>query len=211
MIRPVRVACRTAVAGMLLLALACPYAQGEDGVWGAGRGVYVGIFGGAGTQNVDGVTQSGTALFPAASGGPLLVNATANPGGRAVGLAGLHVGYEWSGAGSRSEGGGWALLPAAEFEGFYLGGTQRARVHAKDARFSARRLQDVHQRPNRGRLAGAVRAEQRKYTSWPDGKADVADGLDAPVAAGQVRDINRGIHWFLTSMHVGWRRAPRSC
>jgi opacity protein-like surface antigen len=116
------------LAGIVLLALACSQAEGQDGAWPAGRGTYVGVFGGAGIQDIDSVAQIGTAFYPPAEGGPLYVNAVADPGSRVVGIAGLHVGHEWCGSCLGCAGRSWTLLPAAEFEGFYLTSTQRADV-----------------------------------------------------------------------------------
>jgi opacity protein-like surface antigen len=93
-----------------------------------GRGAYVSIFGGVGSFNTNNVTQVGTALIPDNLGGPLGVSAGGTGDTKAFGLGGLSIGYEgegwWLGDGD------WALLPAVEIEGMYLGGTQSATVSA---------------------------------------------------------------------------------
>lgn len=109
-----------------LLALSGSPAIADDCQCPAGRGTYVGIFGGGGSGSVDTVTQSGTALLPDAAGGPLAVSAAGNGDSHGVGLVGVHIGHEWAGRSLGSD--GWRLLPAFEFEGFYLGGTQRANI-----------------------------------------------------------------------------------
>jgi opacity protein-like surface antigen len=126
MLRFVRRLCTQGLAATLLLALPCFGARAEDGAGPEGRGTYLGIFGGAGASRIDHVNQSGTALFPDSRGGPLAVNAVGDSGYRAEGIVGGHIGYEWSGCWLGREGSCWGVLPAAELEGYYLGGSQRA-------------------------------------------------------------------------------------
>ncbi|MBL8799519.1 MAG: outer membrane beta-barrel protein, partial [Planctomycetia bacterium] len=52
--------------------------------------------------------------------------AQGNGDGHGVGIVGLHIGREFSGRWLGDS--GWALLPAAEFEGFYFAGTANATV-----------------------------------------------------------------------------------
>lgn len=122
----VRRLCKS-VAAFSVLALMCANALGQDAAWPDGRGTYVGVFGGGGGTSVNSITQTGTALYPDARGGPLPVNAVGSGDDLGVGIVGVHIGREGSGRWIGSE--GWALLPAAEFEGFYMGGTQRADVN----------------------------------------------------------------------------------
>ena len=97
---------RPALAGILALALLCSRAPAQDG-----RGIYVGVFGGGGCATIGSVTQLGNALFAPRDGGPLAVHATGGSGTHGFGVAGLHIGHEWSG---NAEPGGWGLLPACE-------------------------------------------------------------------------------------------------
>ena len=90
-------------------------------------GFYVGAFGGGGNTTNNSATQTGTAFFPAASGGPLAVNAHGNTNSDSAGIGGLHAGYEWLGFFFGQENSRWNLVPAAELEGYYLGTTLRAR------------------------------------------------------------------------------------
>lgn len=115
-----------AVCGLVVIALVsttCANAQAPES-----RGAYVAAFGGGGGFHINNVNQNGTALFPPSKGGPLLVDAGGEADSQPVGIVGLQIGRQGSGFGLGMDGSGWALLPAAEFEGFYLGGTQHARV-----------------------------------------------------------------------------------
>lgn len=114
------------LAAISLLALMCANALGDDGACPDSRGTYVGVFGGGGASYVNSINQVGTAFFLPAAGGPLFVNAVGGGNSQGVGIVGMHIGREGSGRSLGAE--GWALLPAAEFEGFYMGGTQRANV-----------------------------------------------------------------------------------
>jgi opacity protein-like surface antigen len=124
---------RPGFAAILSLALACSSALADDPCEcrPAGRGIYMGVFGGGGGSSINSVSQIGTALFPESDGGPLDVHATGSSRDRAVGLVGLQIGHEWSGGWGQS---GWELLPAAELEGFYFTGTQRALLDNSNAR-----------------------------------------------------------------------------
>jgi len=117
--------CRPVLAGISLLAL-IQCSRGDDGVGTEGRGIYVGVFGGGGSNSIPHVSQVGNALFPPERGGPLAVDAVGGSGSRGVGLVGLQIGREWSGCSLGSTCSGWNLLPAAEMEAYYLAGTQRA-------------------------------------------------------------------------------------
>jgi opacity protein-like surface antigen len=125
------------LAGILAIGLLCSSALADDGCGcgcgcaPAGRGIYVGVFGGGGVSSISNVTQLGNALFPPSAGGPLDVHATGSSGNQGVGLVGLQIGYESSG---NAEAGCWGLLPAFEMEGFYLTGTQHATVDNPTAR-----------------------------------------------------------------------------
>lgn len=81
------------------------------------RGAYFSLFGGWAAGNNSTANQLGTVFIPAASGGPLSVDATGRAKTDGVGFVGAQLGYQWS-YGSR-------LLPALEIEGLYLPGTQQ--------------------------------------------------------------------------------------
>ncbi|TAJ98268.1 MAG: hypothetical protein EPO41_00015 [Reyranella sp.] len=85
----------------------------------SGQGFYVGLFGGAGTASSMSARQEGGFYLP----GPLKtrvgVDAQGQTGGEPVGVLGLQAGYEWKRqAFGQTE---WALKPAAELEGIYIG------------------------------------------------------------------------------------------
>jgi opacity protein-like surface antigen len=106
------------------------------------RGLYLGIFGGGGNSTNNNVTQNGTALYSTAKGGPLVVNAQGTPNSNSTGIGGLHVGYEWAGWLMGKEGERWGLLPAAEFEGYYLGTTQNVQMLNPSARIPEHTFSD---------------------------------------------------------------------
>ena len=94
-----------------------------------GRGVYVGVFGGAGFSTATDVTQLGTVFFIEAVGGPLAVNAPGRTDSGSVWFGGGQIGYEWSY--------GSMVLPAFEIEGFYLAtGTRRATLPNPNVRIA---------------------------------------------------------------------------
>jgi opacity protein-like surface antigen len=154
--------CSPEIAGILLLALACSSALADDdcGCTPEGRGTYVGVFGGGGCSSINDVSQVGTALFPDSRGGPLAVNATGSSGNHGAGLVGLQIGHEWS---AGSAGGGWALLPAVEFEGYYLGGTQGADLINPTTRLPEHRFEDSFPMDNAVFLTNVVVSLQTPY------------------------------------------------
>ena len=83
------------------------------------RGFYTGVFAGGAVSDNDEIVQSGTAfIIP-----PLDVRATGAAKSNTGFMVGLNVGYEWPGwrLGGDPR---WALLPALEFEGYYLSADQ---------------------------------------------------------------------------------------
>jgi opacity protein-like surface antigen len=86
---------------------------------GNARGFFTEIFGGVGGSTNGTIVQSGTAFLNP----PLNVQATGSADPHAAYLAGGGIGYEWEGfrLGNNPK---WALLPAVEFEGYYLGTRQ---------------------------------------------------------------------------------------
>jgi opacity protein-like surface antigen len=92
---------------------------------GGARGTYVGIFGGGGGSSSADATQNGTALYKVGGKpdglGPLTVIADGSTGSQGTWISGLHLGHEWSPSGTADN--AWGLLPAVEFEAYYLGTT----------------------------------------------------------------------------------------
>ena len=89
-----------------------------------GRGIYLGLFGGGGSSTSTSVRQTGSVLVNP----PLPVDARGNAGSTGVAVGGAHLGYEW---GDLSLGeSGWALRPAAEIEGYYLGNNLSAQLYS---------------------------------------------------------------------------------
>jgi hypothetical protein len=58
-------------------------------------------------------------------------------------------------------------------------------VEAEDLRAPGRRAQQAEQRADRGRLAGAVRAEEPEHVTGRDAERDLLDAAGALVALGQ--------------------------
>lgn len=83
---------------------------------------YVGFFGGGGSTSHFDVSQFGTAFYFEASGGPLAVNAFGDTNSRSTWLAGVQVGYQAPAILLHAQS-QWAVVPAMELEGYYLGKT----------------------------------------------------------------------------------------
>src|SRR5436190_14069707 len=115
---------RAALAALPMLALVCSNVRGQEYDGSPGRGFYVGVFGGGGGSSNVNVTQTGYALYPTGGPpdglGPLYVNAPGTTSSKGAGLVGVQVGQEWAGWWLGSEGNGWGVLPAFEFEAYYL-------------------------------------------------------------------------------------------
>ncbi|MDO8972389.1 hypothetical protein [Reyranella sp.] len=82
-------------------------------------GVYIGVFGGAGTASSMSARQEGGFYLPGPLNTRVGVDAQGKTGGEPVGVLGLQAGYE----GKRQTFGPseWSLKPAAELEGLYIG------------------------------------------------------------------------------------------
>jgi opacity protein-like surface antigen len=84
---------------------------------------YVGAFGGgASAKNFD-INQYGTALFPEDVGGPLAVNAFGGSDHPSKGFIGAQVGYQGMAIFLNPNNPSWAIAPAAELEGLFIGNT----------------------------------------------------------------------------------------
>lgn len=150
--------CKPGLAGILLLALCSTGALAADVSGGTpARGVYVGLFGGGGVGSTGSITQSGTAFFTEAEGGPLSVQAKGRSDNSSVGLVGLQVGHEWSY--------GSSLMPALEVEGFYLAGKQRATLNNPTDRLSEHTFADTFPMNNAVLLANVVLSFPTSYQS----------------------------------------------
>ncbi|QSR89286.1 hypothetical protein IT6_03105 [Methylacidiphilum caldifontis] len=86
-----------------------------------GRGLYIDLAAGGGVVSNNSIVQSGTAFLPASRGGPLGVLAVGSPNNHTTSLGGLGFGYEWDGWRLGGPESLWAILPAVEFNGYYLG------------------------------------------------------------------------------------------
>ena len=83
------------------------------------QGFYVGVFGGAGSASSMSARQEGGFYLPGPLNRRVGVDAQGKTGGEPVGVLGLQAGYEWKPQTfGQSE---WALKPAAELEGIYIG------------------------------------------------------------------------------------------
>lgn len=81
--------------------------------------IYVGGFGGATYSNSTRLTQTGTAFFSDAAGGPLAVNARAHSRKNSTGFGGAQIGYEWTQCSLHMGCSNWSLTPAAEVEAYF--------------------------------------------------------------------------------------------
>jgi len=182
----------------LLLALSCSGALADDGCGCAppGRGIYVGVFGGGGCSSISNVTQLGNALFLPSAGGPLDVHASGSSDNRGVGLVGLQIGHEWSGG---SEGYGWGLLPAVEFEGYYLAGTQRADLDNPGTRLGEHEFVDTFPMDNAVFLTNVVLSFQtpsKALTPYIGGGIGAACISISGADSSQVNPPEAGVNHF---------------
>jgi opacity protein-like surface antigen len=152
MFQPLRRVLRPELAGILILIASCCTVQAQGHGGPMGRGMYAGVFGGAGSSNIDSIDQMGTAYFTEAEGGPLSVNAVGSSTD-GVGLVGMQIGHEWT---SGAPEGSWGLLPAVEFEGMYLAGTQSAQLNNDTDRLPAHVFDDAFPMDNFALLANTV-------------------------------------------------------
>ncbi len=147
--------CKLGLASILLPALSSTALAGDIGGGTPARGVYVGLFGGGGSGSTGSITQSETAFFTEAAGGPLSVRANGRSDSSGVGLVGLQVGHEWS-YGSN-------LMPALEIEGFYLAGKQRAALNNPTNRLPEHKFDDTFPMNNAVLLANVVLSFPTSY------------------------------------------------
>lgn len=84
------------------------------------EGMYAGVFGGVGAATATSLQQRGAVILPAGQPLSLLpINAQGSTSSStSVALGGAQLGYEWSGLKLGSD---WAMRPAAELEGIYIG------------------------------------------------------------------------------------------
>lgn len=81
------------------------------------EGVYLGVFGGVGTSLATSLQQRGEVHITERVSLP--IDAVGSTSNTSVGLGGMQLGYEWGPW--RTDGGAWALKPAVELEGIYIG------------------------------------------------------------------------------------------
>ena len=115
--------------------------------------MYAGVFGGGGSSNINSIDQMGTVYFIEAQGGPLSVNAVGSSSTDGAALFGMQIGHEWT---SGAPEGSWGLLPAVEFEGLYLTGTQSAQLNNGNVRLAEQVFDDSFPMDNFALLANAV-------------------------------------------------------
>jgi hypothetical protein len=81
---------------------------------------YIGVFGGGGAVTRTDVSQFGTAFFIEGEGGPLAVDSFGTAGSSGMGMVGGHIGIAWP----TIMGAFFPVTPAAELEGYYIGGVE---------------------------------------------------------------------------------------
>lgn len=155
-----RISHKSIVMGLLSLSLVSSPALART------SGFYIGVFGGGGALSNEHVSQTGTAFFSAANGGPLAVHATGNPGSNTVGIGGMHLGYEWHTCPSGRDIGIWNIVPAAEIEGYYLGVTQNGHLINPTTRLPEHDFKDNFPMNNGVMLANGVFTLKTPYTCF---------------------------------------------
>ncbi|MBY0524241.1 MAG: outer membrane beta-barrel protein [Gemmataceae bacterium] len=183
----------------MLLALSCSTGLADDGCSGCASGgrTYASVFGGGGGSSISNVTQSGVALFadPPASIGPLRVQASGSSENRGVGLVGLQIGHEFGGA----ESDGFGLVPAMEFEGFYLTGTQKAHVEDLNTRLPDHSFDVTLPMDNWALLANVVinvQTPSRTFTPYFGGGIGTANISISGADSLQVSPPEAGVNHF---------------
>ena len=118
----------------LLSALVCTFAAGPclAADTPKDQGVYIGAFGGVGASIATSLQQRGAVHINEHFSLPINARGSTNSSTR-VSLGGAHIGYEWEGW--RLGQSQWAVKPAAELEGIYIGkhsptGEMPVRPHA---------------------------------------------------------------------------------
>lgn len=158
------------ILGFLPLALICSNARGQEvahqGFYSMPRGVYLGAFGGGGHYENNSFTQQGTALYGPNNGGPLSVNAKGNTDTSAI-IIGMHVGYEWLGWLLNTDKPCWKLVPAAEFEGYYLGNKLSGQLSNPTTRLPEHLFEDSFQMNTGVFLANSVWVFKSPYKIDP--------------------------------------------
>lgn len=141
------------IAVIFILVASCSPARAQCDSVPMGRGMYASVFGGGGSSNVNSINQMGTAYYLEAQGGPLGVNAVGSSGNDGVGMVGMQIGHEWT---TGAPEGSWGVLPAVEFEGMYLTGTQNVQLINDTARLPEHVFDDSFPMDNIALLANAV-------------------------------------------------------
>lgn len=90
--------------------------------------IYIGAFGGETFSNSSKLTQTGTAFFQEASGGPLAIDARGHSGRNSSGFGGVQIGYEWSQCPINIGCSDWSITPAAELEAYFFRQTKKGHL-----------------------------------------------------------------------------------
>lgn len=107
----------------LILFLSSPIHAGTQGLENADLSkVYIGVFGGGGAISNTKIGQYGSAFYNEMRGGTLAVNALGQSAHQSAWFVGGHIGYQWAHQLFQTLSPNWSLSPAAELEGYYLGG-----------------------------------------------------------------------------------------
>lgn len=124
-------------------------------------GIYFGGFGGYGFSMSANEAQKGTAFYPAASGGPLAVNATGSSKSSGFGFGGLHIGYEWLRKSKKN----WRLTPGIELEGYYFSDTNTVNLVNPTSRLAIHAFSDTFPMRVGVVMADGILAFMNKYIS----------------------------------------------
>jgi hypothetical protein len=132
------------------------------------QGFYIGVFGGAGSASSMSARQEGGFYLPGPLNTRVGVDAQGKTGGVPVGVLGLQAGYE----GKRQTFGPseWALKPAAELEGLYIG--QQSPVGDMPINPGVLRTQDVTSPMTAGAGASVARLSIQGARSTNPSEAD---------------------------------------
>lgn len=95
---------------------------------------YIGAFGGELFSNSTKITQTGTAFFTEAEGGPLAVDARGRTKRKSTGFGGVQIGYEWAQCPISLGCSNWSLTPAAEIEALFYRHSKRGHLINPTAR-----------------------------------------------------------------------------
>lgn len=91
--------------------------------------IYIGGFGGELFSNSTRITQTGTAFFLEAMGGPMAIDARGHAHKKkTAGFGGVQIGYEWTQCPSQIGCSNWSITPAAELEAYWYRQTKKGHL-----------------------------------------------------------------------------------